>query len=222
MLARRNWRKLPWHVRYRWGRRGLASGARRLAIQATHLHCRVEFEGPVHLGPGFELDIPDSGTLIVGAGVDFRRGFVCEIGGNGRVVIGAGTTFTSNALVQCMTSIEIGRRCAFGQSVLIVDGYHRYADHDRHWLNQGYDFRPLKIGDGAGVSDKCTVQADIGERAMVASQSVVDRAIPDFCVAAGAPARVVRYFGPPDRDPRKRTQAAREGSASAGEAAAAS
>jgi acetyltransferase-like isoleucine patch superfamily enzyme len=139
--------------------------------------------------------------LIVGPGVDFRRGFVCEIGGEGRVEIGAGTTFTSHALVQCSTSIEIGRRCAFGQAVLIVDGYHRYDDPGRHWLDQGYDFRPIKIGDGAGISDKCTIQADVGERAMIASHSVVNRPIPAYVVAAGSPARVVRYFGPPDQNP---------------------
>lgn len=168
-------------------------------MRATHRHCHVEFRGPTRLGPGFQLDIPDAGTLIVGAGVDFRRGFVCEISGEGRVEIGAGTIFTSNALIQCSTSVTIGRRCAFGQSVMIADGHHRYRDPDVHWMDQGYDYRPITIGDGAGVSDKCTVQADIGERAMIASGSVVNRPIPAYCLAAGAPARVLRYFGPKDK-----------------------
>ncbi|MCU1463845.1 MAG: Acetyltransferase (isoleucine patch superfamily)-like protein [Acidimicrobiales bacterium] len=193
-------RKIPWHLRYRTGQ-GVMTDLRKLMIRATHQHCHVEFQGPVRLGPGFQLDIPDSGTLIVAPGVDFRRGFVCEIQGNGRVVIGGGTIFSSNALIQCSTSIEIGQRCTFGQSVLIVDGYHRYTGLDSHWLDQGYDYVPITIGDGAGVSDKCTIQASIGERAMIASQSVVNRDIPAYCVAAGAPARVVRYFGPEELRP---------------------
>lgn len=200
-------RKVPWRLRYEYGSRA-ATAWRKLLIEATHLHCRVEFQGPVRLGPGFHLDIADHGTLIVGPGVDFRRGFVCEIHGEGRVVIGAGTTFTSSTLIQCSTSIEIGQRCAFGQSVLIVDGYHRYLGLDRHWLDQGYDFRPIHIGDGVGVSDKCTVQADIGDRSMIASQSVVNRPVPAFSVAAGAPARVIRYFGPEESRP---AQLARSG-----------
>src|SRR3712207_2916180 len=129
MPADRALRNVPWHLRYRtWPR--LASEIRRLTILATHRHCRVEFHGPVQLGPGFHLEIPDAGTFIVGNGVDFRRGFTCEIHDEGRVVIGAGTIFTSNALVQCSTSIEIGERCVFGQSVLIADGYHRYTGTD--------------------------------------------------------------------------------------------
>jgi acetyltransferase-like isoleucine patch superfamily enzyme len=178
----------------------LASGVRRALILATHQHCHVEFRGPVRLGPGFHLEIPEHGTFIVGPGVDFRRGFVCEISGGGRVEIGGWTTFTSSCLVQCSTSIRIGERCAFGQSVLIVDGHHRYQGLDRHWLDQGYDFTPITIGDGVGVSDKCTVFADIGERAMVASHSVVNRPIPAYSVAAGVPARVIRTFGPDQRE----------------------
>jgi acetyltransferase-like isoleucine patch superfamily enzyme len=191
-------RALPWVARYELGA-CIASAVRLLLIRATHLHCHLEIRGPVRLGPGFSLLIPEAGTFVVGPGVDFRRGFSCEIQSGGRVEIGAGTMFSSNVMIQCSTSIVIGRRCAFGQSTLIVDGYHRYRDPSVHWLEQGYDFRPVRIGHGAGVSDKCTIQADLGERAMVASGSVVNRPVPPYCLAVGAPARVVRYFGPPER-----------------------
>jgi acetyltransferase-like isoleucine patch superfamily enzyme len=191
-------RVVPWTLRHDLGAR-VASAARLLAVRATHLHCRVDITGPVRLGPGFSLVIPGAGTFVVGPGVDFRRGFSCEIRDGGRVEIGAGSLFTSNVLIQCSTSITIGTRCAFGQSTLIVDGYHRYRDPDVHWMEQGYDYRPIRIGDGVGVSDKCTIQSDIGERAMVASGSVVNKPVPPFCVAVGSPARVVRYFGPPER-----------------------
>jgi len=85
MGAERALRRLPWRLRYGLGGR-VMSTTRRLMIEATHLHCHVEFRGPVRIGPGFAIDIPDRGTLIVGPGVDFRRGFVCEISGEGRVL----------------------------------------------------------------------------------------------------------------------------------------
>jgi acetyltransferase-like isoleucine patch superfamily enzyme len=199
-MTRDRWRKAPWYLRYRVGARW-ASSARKLLIQATHLHCRVEFQGPVRLGPGFHLDIPNGGTFIVGPGVDFRRGFVCEISGNGRVTIGAGTVFTSSALIQCTTSIDIGKRCAFTQAAFIADGNHRFRDHSSHWADQGYNFRPLTIGDGVLVLTKSTVINSIGERAVIGANSVVSRPIPAYCLAVGAPARVVEYFGPPERRP---------------------
>ena len=196
----RDWRKLPWYVRYRWGGR-LASDARKLLITLTHRHCRVEFQGPVRLGPGFSLDIPDSGSFIVGPGVDFRRGFVCEISGDGRVTIGGGSVFTSHALIQCSTSIDIGERCIFGASTVIADGFHRYRDPEQHLLDQGYDFRPITIANGAVATSKCTITADVGERALIAAHAVVTQPVPAFCVVGGAPARVLEYFGPPELRP---------------------
>jgi acetyltransferase-like isoleucine patch superfamily enzyme len=192
--------RLPWELRYVHAGR-LATFARKIAIQATHRHCRIEFQGPVRLGPGFALDVPDQGTLVVGPGVDFRRGFVCEISGQGRVTIGAGTLFTASAMIQCTTSVDIGRRCMFARDVLIVDGNHRFRDPDVPVAAQGYDYRPITIGDDAAVMASSTVIADIGEHAFVGANSVVTRPIPDFCLAVGAPARVVEYFGPPDRRP---------------------
>jgi acetyltransferase-like isoleucine patch superfamily enzyme len=174
---------------------------RRVAVLATHRHCRVEFQGPVHLGRGFQLHIPQRGQLIVGPGVDFRRGFVCEISGDGRVTIGGGSTFTYDVVVQCSTSIDIGEGCVFAQAVLIADGSHRYRDHATPMVGQGYDFRPISIGDRASVMAKATVIADVGEGAFVAANAVVTKPVPPYCLAAGVPARVIDYFGPPERRP---------------------
>jgi acetyltransferase-like isoleucine patch superfamily enzyme len=196
-------RRLPWRLRYQTGSR-LATRARMLSIQATHLHCRVEFHGPVRLGPGFTLDIPNNGSFIVGPGVDFRRGFVCEISGAGSVSIGADTVFTSHAYIQCTTSIDIGERCVFGQSLQIVDGNHRFRDPNVPMNEQGYDYRPIVIADDVAVMTKCTIVNSIGEHAFIGANSVVTRPIPAFSLAVGAPARVIEYYGPPEQRPLER------------------
>jgi len=194
------WRELPWRFRYIALARA-ASQVRKVSIEATHLHCNVEFQGPVYLGPGFSLQIPGPGSFIVGPGVEFRRGFHCEISGSGRVSIGAGSAFTFSTLIQCTTSIEIGEQCVFAQSVLIVDGSHRFRQPDEPMLGQGYDYRPVRIGKGASVMAKATVLADVGEGAFVAAGAVVTHPVPAYCLAAGVPARVIEYFGPPDQRP---------------------
>ncbi len=168
-------------------------------IKVTHSHARIEFQGPVNLGPWFSLNIPDAGQLIIGPGADFRRGFVCEISGNGRVTMGAGVTFTSHALIQCSTSIDIGNRAVFGQSVMMADGNHRYRDHTKHLLEQGYDFRPITISNNAIVMSKCTILHDIGESAIVGAHTLVIKPVPAFTLVGGTPARILEYFGPPER-----------------------
>ena len=74
--------------------------------------------------------------------------------------------------MKCSTTIEIGRRCMFGQStIIVVDGNHRFRELDRPMLEQGYDFAPVRIGDDATITSKCTIMADVGERAFIGANS---------------------------------------------------
>jgi acetyltransferase-like isoleucine patch superfamily enzyme len=194
-MAQRNWKRMPWRLRYEVGA-GWASDVRRLLIQATHMHCHVEFQGPVRLGPGFQLSIPNGGTFIVGPGVDFRRRFMCEIAGNGKVVIGPGSIFTGETMIQCTTSIEIGARCAFGQATFIADGNHKWRDPTKHLLDQGFNYRPIVIEDFVSVMTKSTILNSIGQRSVIAAHSVVTKPMPAFVLAGGAPAKVIDSFAP--------------------------
>ncbi|HVW81501.1 MAG TPA: acyltransferase [Mycobacteriales bacterium] len=193
-------RRLPWLVRYGYARR-IAYRWRRAALLLIHNHLDVEIAKGVAIGPRFDLWMPAPATFHVGTGSEFRRDFFCEIGPGGRVEIGERVIFTSAALIQISTSLIIGRRAVFGQSVMIADGNHKFRDHTKHLLDQGYDFRPIEIGDNAIVTSKCTILNSIGEGAIIGAGSVVTKPIPAYCLAYGAPARVVEYFGPEELRP---------------------
>jgi acetyltransferase-like isoleucine patch superfamily enzyme len=189
---------MPWLLRYgtlaRW-----SSTARRWGIQATHLHADVTFDGPAYLGPGFGVRILDRGSLHFGAGVEFRHNFLFEVAGTGRVTVGARCVFTGMGLIQCTTTVDIGDDVIMGQGLLIADGTHRFRDPDRRFQEQGYDFRPIHIGRGAVGHTNVIITHNVGERAVIGANSVVTRPIPPYCLAVGSPAKVVEYFGPPDR-----------------------
>lgn len=174
----------------------LLSTLRRWRMLATHRHARIRFEGHAYLGPGFSVHIPAGGSFLVGPGVEFRRDFCAEIEGDGVISIGAGTSFTYNTVLQCTQSITIGEGCGIGHGVTIVDGQHRFRDLDRPFLEQGYEWHPVTIGDNVAVTSACTVMANIGDRAFIGANSVVTRDIPAYAVAVGAPARVVDQFAP--------------------------
>lgn len=192
--------RLPWRLRYQYGRLA-ASRWRRRAILLTHRHADLQISDRALLGPRFELWIPGHATLRIGPGCEFRRDFFCEIAAGGVVDIADNVIFTASAQIQISTSLTIGSRAALGQAVMVVDGNHRFRDHTRHLLDQGYDFRPITIGRNAIVMTKTTVMNSIGDGAIVGANSVVTKPIPAYCVAYGAPARVVEYFGPPEQRP---------------------
>ena len=193
-------RDLPRRIGYVHGPR-LMSRLRKWWVLARHPHADIRFVEPVYLGPGFSLHIPHGGTFVAGPSCEFRRNFRAEIGSGGRIEIGAGTVFTYDVVMQCSTSIVVGERCMFGQASLVVDGNHRFRELDRPMLEQGYDFRPLRIEDDATVTTKCTIIANLGRRCFIGANSLVSNDVPAYCVAVGAPARVLEYFGPPDQEP---------------------
>ncbi|HEX8075988.1 MAG TPA: acyltransferase [Thermoleophilaceae bacterium] len=198
--ARQLVRWLPARLGYGTGPR-LMSWLRKQWVLLRHPHGEVRFGRDVYLGPGFSLHMPDAGAFIVGDGVQLRRDFRCEISDRGRVTIGAGSQLTYSVLIQCSTTIDIGRNCSLGQATILIDGQHRYRDLSRPIIHQGFDFHPLRIADEAVVTSKCTVMADIGERALIGANAVVTRPIPAYTIAVGAPARPIDYFGPPGQEP---------------------
>lgn len=191
---------LPWSLRYRV--MPVAGTRLRLAwVRWANRHADVSFGPRCRLGPGFHLDVPGPGRFRAGRAVDFRRHFVCEIGGSGSVEIGDSCVFTFGAVIQCSTTVVIEPGCSIGAGALVVDGSHRFRDHTVPMRQQGFDYRPVTIGRGATVSAHATVLADVGPGAFVGAGAVVTSPVPAFCLAVGAPARAVEYFGPPGEGP---------------------
>lgn len=193
-------RWLPYRLGYAVGPR-VASALRKRWVLLRHPHATIRFGRGVYLGPGFSLWIPSEGSFIVGDRVEFRRDFRAEVAGTGRVTIGTDSHFTYSVLIQCSTTIDIGERCEFGQTTILLDGQHRFRDLTRPMLEQGFDWHPLRIEDDAVVTSKCTIMADIGTRAFIGAGAVVTKPIPAYTVAVGAPARPIDYFGPPGEEP---------------------
>jgi acetyltransferase-like isoleucine patch superfamily enzyme len=180
----------------------LMSSLRKWWVTFRNPRANIEFQGRVYLGPGFSLDMPYGGTFIVGPDVEFRRGFRAEFGAEDtRISIGEGSRFTYDALIQCTTSIDIGKHCMLGQATLLVDGNHRFRDTTRLVLEQGHEWRPLRIEDHAVIFTKATVMADVGERAIVSANSLVTQPVPAYTLVGGVPARALEYFGPTGEGP---------------------
>ena len=91
-------------------------------------------------------------------------------------------------------SIEIGDDVWTGHHVYVTDQNHGYDDLDRPISVQLMPERPVRIGDGSWLGHGTVVLpgATIGRHVVIGANSVVRGEIPDFCIAAGNPAKVVR------------------------------
>lgn len=102
------------------------------------------------------------------------------------------------ATFACMNHIEVGNDVMISDRVFVGDCHHGYAD-PRLPVRDQYMFSPgtVSIGDGSwiGINVAIMPNVKIGKHCVVGANSVVTRDIPDFHVAAGAPARILKTIG---------------------------
>lgn len=93
-------------------------------------------------------------------------------------------------------AIDIGNDVWTGHYVYITDQNHGYERVDIPISLQTQPERPVTIGDGSWLGHGTIVLpgSTIGKHVVVAAGSVVTGDLPDYCVAAGSPARVIRQY----------------------------
>jgi len=93
-------------------------------------------------------------------------------------------------------SIEIGNDVWTGHHVYITDQNHGYEDVTTPISQQTQPERAVSIGDGSwlGYGTVVLPGVTIGKHVVIGANSVVTHDIPDFSVAVGSPARVIRRY----------------------------
>ena len=178
-----------WLAKWRWYQRS------RLPWNRVALHLelarRESFaRGPLH---GNVLEMLREGRLVLGPHVLFEPG-VWLTSDSGRIRIGSGTIMNLNVMVAAVHQVDIGAHCMFANGCLVTDGAHRFDDPDRPVPWQGFTTKgPTTIGDNVwfGANVVVTSGVRIGRRCVIGANSVVTSDVPDFSIAAGAPARVL-------------------------------
>lgn len=173
----------------------LLSRLRRRWLILRHPSVEFDIHPTVRIGPGVRIVAPAGGRFVMGPFGEIRRGGLFELGQGAEIVCGERVRFTHSPLVQITTRLEIGDGAGLGQGTAIFDGRHGWDDTSRAWYDQEYLFNPIRIGRDAAIFSKCTITASIGDRAVVAANSVVNRDLPADVMAGGIPARTIRALG---------------------------
>jgi serine acetyltransferase len=139
---------------------------------------------------GNDTMIAEQVTLCAGMmpGHDLGEQTVLRVGS--RCVIGRGSHIVAHH------SILIGDDVYTGPYVYITDQNHAYADPDVPIGRQWPVNTAVSIGTGTWLGAGAVILpgACVGRNVVVAAGSVVRGTIPDRCVVAGVPARVVREY----------------------------
>jgi acetyltransferase-like isoleucine patch superfamily enzyme len=107
-----------------------------------------------------------------------------------------------NATISAAKKIIIEDHVMLGRNVFITDHGHEYKDISVPIDSQGIGkSAEVRIGAQTWIGQNAVILpgATIGKHCVIGANSVVNSPVPDFCVAAGAPAKIIRRYDGADR-----------------------
>lgn len=118
---------------------------------------------------------------------DYHPKFILEDG----VIIGHGFTgFVAD-------TIRIGKDTILaGNVTLISENHGMNPEIDTPYHAQELTTGPIDIGEGCWLGQNVSVLpgVKIGKKCIIATNTVVTKNIPDYCIAAGSPARIIKQY----------------------------
>ncbi len=104
------------------------------------------------------------------------------------------------------SGVYIGPQCNIGRSrigkdTLLGSGVHILSGKNQHFTedletpikDQGGEFQKISIGENCWIGNCAVIMADVGNHCIIGAGSVVINEIPDYAIAVGNPARVVKF-----------------------------
>ncbi len=132
--------------------------------------------------------------MIFQSGVWLFCGSANEI--PGKLQIGDNCSFGYRNHITCVGEVVIGSNVLTANNVYISDNSHGYENTEVPIISQPVKFKKrVQIGSGSWIGENVSIiGANVGKNSVIGANSVVTSDIPDFSVAVGAPAKVIKKF----------------------------
>lgn len=175
---------------------------------------RRSFQKNALLGENFSCGPTSNCQNLSGDRSRIQIGPNCEILGSlqvsnhGKLTIGAYTTIRADSVIGAEEEIVIGDHVIISHHVTIFDNNNHPTDPDMRiqlcesgfssplWRWEHSAHQPVRIGANVWIGQNCTILkgVTVGEGSIIAASAVVTKDVPPYCIAAGNPARIVKYL----------------------------
>jgi acetyltransferase-like isoleucine patch superfamily enzyme len=164
--------------------------------------CKRVGKGSV-FGPNIEI----KGRVELGDGVVLRGNVVLRTHKGGCIVLEDGVELSDYTILQVNSRVVIGKGSYLGPFAVVRDTNHLFHGTDNHWRYTPHETKPITIGQNCYIGSRTYILpgVTIGDGAVVAPGSILNKDIGPLEVWAGAPAIRVAHR----TDPSVRTSLSR-------------
>jgi bifunctional N-acetylglucosamine-1-phosphate-uridyltransferase/glucosamine-1-phosphate-acetyltransferase GlmU-like protein len=113
-----------------------------------------------------------------------------------RLILGNNSQIHQNCHITCAKNIEIGDDVIIVANVTITDIIHPYNEPFIPINKTRIIVKPVKIGNQTYIYNNAVILpgVEIGKHCIIGANSVVNTNIPDYSVAVGNPAKVIKQY----------------------------
>ena len=115
----------------------------------------------------------------------------------GHLAIGNGCRIGNRCSFLCGGDITIGNGVLMASDILVASENHSTDPESmQYYMSQPLKCNNVEIRDGCWIGEKVCILpgVSIGYKTIIGAGSVVTRSIPDYCVAAGNPAKIIKKW----------------------------
>ena len=165
---------------------------------------RIRFADNVRLGRGVYLDHgvylhACPGGITIGDESMVMKNAILHVYNirnlpHSHITVGRRSLIGESCILRGQGGITIGDDVYLGTLVQILAVNHVFYDTTRPISMQGITAQGISIGDGSWIGSGAIILdgVRIGRNVVVGAGAVVTRDVPDYCIAVGNPARVIR------------------------------
>ena len=158
----------------------------------------LNIQGMKNISIGDNVYIAYKSILAVGitARQKVALGVPLKTSKNSTLEIGDGSKIGNFNHIIATEKIIIGKKVLTADKVYITDNLHSYEDISLPIMDQKINqIGHVEIGNGSWIGENvCIIGAKIGKNCVIGANSVVTKDIPDYSIAVGSPAVVIKNF----------------------------
>jgi acetyltransferase-like isoleucine patch superfamily enzyme len=115
----------------------------------------------------------------------------------GSIAIDDSVSIHPYTIIYGLGGVSIGKNVGIASHAVIIAANHIFSDSKVPFREQGQTAKGIIIKDDVWLGTRVTVLdgVTIGTGAVIGAGAVVNKNIPDFAVAVGVPAKVIKYRG---------------------------
>lgn len=154
----------------------------------------------VYIGRRFKHNVREAGEVIIGNEVEISHDVTfLTLLPNCQIKLHNDIRIAHHFQINCARFVEIKSHVNIAPYVFLCDHNHKFEDVTRPIKGQGIDMKPdahIIIDEGTWLGTKVTVvgKVHIGKHCIIGANSVVTKDIPNYCVVAGIPARIIKRY----------------------------